>query len=259
MWRRVDGRNREICSAAPLVYYNVVRPTPAQTGSGERPFEGVRETGGLSPRLEAMGSNGGSDVAPAAAAATANEAEDAAEPSVVPSEAVPTPIEEEGELDPAKEKEIEDELLRELEVDRNVIKSELEARLGPSIEALTGLTPEKRADGESRHDFEVRVRSWLTDMETRNPPLISHAKVFAEGLIEGANRTDGLWEAFTCAKEKRKRLAKVDKDPPKKDSEAPPTEALRSFDVTLLLVAHQKESTAFYRGITKILHELKDW
>ena len=58
MWRMVDDRNREICSAAPLVYYNVVRPTPAQMGSGERPFEGVRETGGSAPRsIEAMGSN----------------------------------------------------------------------------------------------------------------------------------------------------------------------------------------------------------
>ena len=58
MWRMVDDRNREICSAAPLVYYNVVRPTPAQMGSGERPFEGVRDTGGSAPRsIEAMGSH----------------------------------------------------------------------------------------------------------------------------------------------------------------------------------------------------------
>ena len=58
MWRMVDDRNREICSAAPLVYYNVVRPPPAQTGSGERPSEGVSETGGSAPRsIEAMGSN----------------------------------------------------------------------------------------------------------------------------------------------------------------------------------------------------------
>ena len=35
MWRMIDDRNREICSAAPLVYYNVVRPTSARMESGE--------------------------------------------------------------------------------------------------------------------------------------------------------------------------------------------------------------------------------
>ena len=134
---------------------------------------------------------------------------------------------------------------------------ELEARLGPSLEVLKGLTPEKRGDNEARQDFEARVRSWLTDMETRNPTLISHAKILAEGLIEGANRTDGLWEAFTCAREKRKRLAKMDQGPPKETvKEKPPRgiqEDLKIFDLIQSFIAQGKETAEFHKQISGFL------
>ena len=213
----VSGRNQEVCPWSDLIYYNPARSArdSSTVSSGPRAIGSRRETGEMT-----------SDEIPGAAAATANDAdraEDAVEPSVVPSEAV---------------------------------EAELDARLGQSIEALTGYTPEKRAEGESRHDYEVRLRSWVTTIE--NPSLKSHAKVLAEGLLEGANRLDDLWEAFTCAKEKRKKLAQGAKDQEKKDSEALQNEALRNFDLTSLLVAHQKESTTFYRGIAKILYDLKE-
>ena len=237
-WRVVTRRNQEYVPWSDLIYYSSSAPSssgpivPIAMGS-------LHETGEVP-----------SDLATAAVAAEREE-----EDTLVPSEAVPTSVAEEGDLD----RETEAELLRELEMNRKALESELEDRLGESLEALKGLTMEKRADGESHQEFEVRVRSWLTDMETRNPPLLDHAKILAEGLIEGSSRSDGLLEAFACAREKRKRLAKGAKDPPKKVSEVevPQTEALRNFDVGLLLVAHQKESTAFYRGITKILHDLK--
>ena len=185
-WRVVSRRNQEYVPCSDLIYYSSSAQHSASSFSGP----------------VAMGSRGGSDEVPAAAAATANDAlpaaeatpvveveraEDAVEPSEVPSEAVPTPIEEEGQVDPALEKQIEDDLLKGLEADRKVIEAELDARLAESIEALTGYTPQKRAGGESRHDYEVRLRSWVTTIE--NPSLKNHAKVLAEGLLEGANRT----------------------------------------------------------------------
>ena len=104
-----------------------------------------------------MGSRGGSDEIPAAAAATANDAEraeDAVEPSVVPSEAVPTQIEEEGQVDPAIEKEIEDDLLKGLEADRKAgppnkpheesTRQELQKRMAPEDAALP-TEPQRRS------------------------------------------------------------------------------------------------------------------
>ena len=236
-WRAIDRRNRVVCEPAPLIYYHPARDRDTVPESSTA-MGSLHETGEVT-----------SGVVPAAVAAERDE-----EDTVVPSEAVPTSIAEEGDLDPAKEKEIEDELLRELEIKRDVLDSELQARLGESLEALKGLTPEKRADGESHQDFEVRVKSWLTDMETRNPPLLSHAKILAEGPIDGSNRSDGLLEAFTCAKEKRKRLAKGAKDPPK-------TELLKKqladFDVAKYLVDSTKEQREFYGKIQILLTELK--
>ena len=259
MWRMVDDRNREICSAAPLVYYNVVRPTSARMESGESAHSRGESASSIGP--VAMGSlhetaEVTTDVVPAAVAA-----ERAEEETVIPSEAAPTSIAEEGDLDPAKEKEIEEELVRELEADRIILESELEARLGPSIEVLKGLTPEKRGDNEPRQEFETRVKSWLTDMETRNPTLISHAKILAEGLIEGANRTDGLWEAFTCAREKRKRLAKMDQDPPKEPLKPTPTrgikEELKIFDLIQSFIAQGKETAEFHKQVSGFLEGLQ--
>ena len=246
MWRMIDDRNREICSAAPLVYYNVVRPTSARMESGESAHSRGESASSIGPIVPlAMGSlQETAEVNPDVVAE--REEEDTA----VPSEAVATSVAEEVELD----KEVEAELLQELNVNLKNLESELETRLGESLEKLKGLVPEKRGQEESHQEFETRVKSWLADMEVRHPPLLDYAKTLSAGLIDGSFRKDGYLESFAMAKEKRQRIARKKKDA---EAEVPQTEALRNFDVGLLLVAHQKECTTFYRGITKILYDLK--
>ena len=232
-WRVVTRRNQEYLPWSDLIYYSSSAPSsagpivPIAMGS-------LHETGEVP-----------SDLVTAAVAAEREE-----EDTLVPSEAVPTSAAEEGDLD----KEVEAELLRELDMNLKSLESELDTRLGESLEKLKDLVPEKRGNDESRQEFETRVKSWLADMEVRHPPLLDYARTLSEGLIDGSGRKDGYLESFAMAKEKRKRIARTKKDA---EAEVPQTGALRNFDVGLLLVAHQKESTAFYRGITKILYDLK--
>ena len=255
MWRMIDDRNREICSAAPLVYYNVVRPTSARMESGESAHSRGESASSIGP--VAMGSLHETaevtpDVVPAAVAAEREE-----EDTAVPSEAVPTSVAEEGDLD----KEVEAELLRELDVNLKTLESELETRLGESLENLKDLVPEKRGNDESHPEFEIRVKSWLEDMGTRHPSLLEYARTLAEGLIDGSSRKDGYLEAFAMAKEKRKRISKMDQGPPKETVKTTPTrdvqEELKIFDLIQSFIAQGKETAEFHKQVSGFLEGLQ--
>ena len=179
MWRMIDDRNREICSAAPLVYYNVVRPTSARMESGESAHSRGESASSIGPIVPiAMGSlhetgEVTSDLATAAGAAEREE-----EDTAVPSEAVPTSVAEEVELD----KDVEDALLQELKLNLKNLELELDTRLGESLEKLKDLVPEKRGKDEGHPEFEIRVKSWLEDMEKNHPSLI--VGIFCTGQRE---------------------------------------------------------------------------
>ena len=241
MWRMIDDRNREICSAAPLVYYNVVRPTSARMESGESAHSRGESVSSIGPIVPiAMGSlHENAEVNPDVAAE--REEEDTA----VPSEAVATSVAEEGELD----KEVEDALLRELNVNLKNLELELDTRLGESLEKLKDWVPEKRGKDEEHPEFEIRVKSWLEDMEKNHPSLIDSAQILAEGLIDGSGRKDGYLESFALAKEKRKKLAKTEKDPSKKE--------FLLFDISKYLVESTKDQRIFYEKVQKLLEDLK--
>ena len=196
-WRVVTRRNQEYVPWSDLIYYSSRAQHSASSSSGPIAMGSLHETGEVT-----------SDVATAAVAAEREE-----EDTAVPSEAVPTSVAEEGDLD----KEVEAELLRELDVNLKTLESELETRLGESLENLKDLVPEKRGNDESHQEFETRVKSWLGDMETRHPSLLDYARTPAEGLIDGSSRKDGYLESFAMAKEKRKRIARAEKDTPKQE------------------------------------------
>ena len=246
MWRMIDDRNREICSAAPLVYYNVVRPTSARMESGESAHSRGESASSIGPIVPiAMGSlhetgEVTSDLATAAGAAEREE-----EDTAVPSEAVPTSVAEEVELD----KEVEAELLQELNMNLKTLELDLETRLGESLENLKDLVPGKRGNDESHLEFETRVKSWLEDMEKNHPSLIDSAQILAEGLIDGSGRKDGYLESFALAKEKRKQLAKTEKDPSKKE--------FLLFDISKYLMESTKDQRIFYEKVQKLLEDLK--
>ena len=258
MWRMIDDRNREICSAAPLVYYNVVRPTSARMESGESAHSRGESASSIGPIVPiAMGSlhetgEVTSDLATAAGAAEREE-----EDTAVPSEAVPTSVAEEVELD----KEVEAELLQELNMNLKTLESELETRLGESLENLKDLVPRKRGNDESHLEFETRVKSWLEDMETRHPSLFDYAKTLAEGLIDGSSRKDGYLEGFAMAKEKRKRISKMDQGPPKETVTTTPTrdvqEELKIFDLIQSFIAQGKETAEFHKQVSGFLEGLQ--
>ena len=245
MWRMIDDRNREICSAAPLVYYNVVRPPSARMESGESAHSRGESASSLGP--VAMGSihetpevAPATDVPPAAAAAEREE-----ENTTVQSEAVPTSVAEEVELD----KDVEDALLQELKLNLKNLELELDTRLGESLEKLKDLVPEKKGKDEGHPEFEIRVKSWLEDMEKNHPSLIDSAQILAEGLIDGSGRKDGYLESFALAKEKRKQLAKTEKDPSKKE--------FLLFDISKYLMESTKDQRIFYEKVQKLLEDLK--
>ena len=258
MWRMIDDRNREICSAAPLVYYNVVRPTSARMESGESAHSRGESASSIGPIVPiAMGSlhetgEVTSDLATAAGAAEREE-----EDTAVPSEAVPTSVAEEVELD----KEVEAELLQELNMNLKTLESELETRLGESLENLKDLVPGKRGNDESHLEFETRVKSWLEDMETRHPSLLDSAKTLAEGLIDGSSRKDGYLEGFAMAKEKRKRISKMDQGPPKETVKTTPPldvqEELKIFDLIQSFIAQGKETADFHKQVSGFLEGLQ--
>ena len=228
-WRVVTRRNQEYVPWSDLIYYSSRAPHSASSSSGPIAMGSLHETGEVT-----------ADAAPAAVAAEREE-----EDTAVPSEAVPTSVAEEIELD----KEVEAELLRELNVNLKTLESELETLLGESLENLKDLVPEKRGNDESHPEFETRVKSWLEDMETRHPSLLDYARTLVEGLIDGSCRKDGYLESFAMAKEKRKQIARAEKDPPKKE--------FLLFDVSKYLMESTKEQRIFYSKVQKLLQDLK--
>ena len=152
---------------------------------------------------------------------------------------------EEVELD----KDVEDALLQELKLNLKNLELELDTRLGESLEKLKDLVPEKRGKDEEHPEFEIRVKSWLEDMEKNHPSLIDSAQILAEGLIDGSGRKDGYLESFALAKEKRKKLAKTEKDPSKKE--------FLLFDISKYLMESTKDQRIFYEKVQKLLEDLK--
>ena len=181
--------------------------------------------------------------------------------SQVPETTVPTTPSygEKGPDQTKKDEDVPDPLVAQAQKQLEEEIAQIDALIDEKIEeALKKFDeknlPARRADGESIQEFDTRLQSWVASFIDKEE-VQKQAKVVAAGLIEGASKRDEAWEKHTMQVQKQRRLALAEKE--KKDAEVLQNEALRNFDLTSLLVRHQKESTNFYHGITRLLYDLK--
>ena len=243
MWRMVDDRNREICSAAPLVYYNVVRPTPAQMGSGERPFEGVRETGGSAPRsIEAMRSNANvvADVDVHDAAKGPGASEDVPGGNAV----VPTPpsIPPETSL-PASPKSPMD--FEELKEGNNTHTERYQQAV--SLFGGEDQLPVDMKDSETMDEYLRRLDQWLSEQDTEEKK--KEAKWLYEVYMKLAQRKQDKREGDLARALKQSRLR--EKSPQDLDAE------VKTFDPIQSFMAQGKETAEFHKQVSGFLEGLQ--
>ena len=243
MWRMVDDRNREICSAAPLVYYNVVRPTPAQMGSGERPFEGVRETGGSAPRsIEAMGSH--ANVVADAEVHGAAKGRGASDDVPGGNFGVPTPqsIPPETSM-PASPKSPMD--FEELKQGTTIYTERYQQAV--SLFGGEDQLPVAMEDSETMDEYLRRLDKWLSDQVTEERK--QEAKWLYSVYMKLAERKQDKREGDLARALKQARLQ--EKSPQDLNDE------VKAFDLIQSFIAQGKETAEFHKQVSGFLKGLQ--
>ena len=235
MWRMVDDRNREICSAAPLVYYNVVRPSSARETSQADQAETAASS--------AMGSAVETPVAETSVDVAARDGEGDGKVNSPLSEPPPTPS---GSTDHAFDEATFVQKMAEHQViDDEVMNGiqEVLVRLGFDKDQLPIF-----AEQDTLVSYEAKIESWMGQF---NEDQKTDAQAVASALMSGALKKSDLNEKYLLQLAKKRRLEKEGQE------EAQIKKDLASFDLHQFLLRSSKEQNTFYGQITQILTEMR--
>ena len=235
MWRMVDDRNREICSAAPLVYYNVVRPSSARETSQADQAETAASS--------AMGSAVEAPVVETSVDVAARDGEGDGKVNSPLSEPPPTPS---GSTDHAFDEATFVQKMAEHQViDDEVMNGiqEVLVRLGFDKDQLPIF-----AEQDTLVSYEAKIESWMGQF---NEDQKTDAQAVASALMSGALKKSDLNEKYLLQLAKKRRLEKEGQE------EAQMKKDLASFDLHQFLLRSSKEQNTFYGQITQILTEMR--
>ena len=235
MWRMVDDRNREICSAAPLVYYNVVRPSSARETSQADQAETAASS--------AMGSAVEPPVVETSVDVAARDGEGDGKVNSPLSEPPPTPS---GSTDHAFDEATFVQKMAEHQViDDEVMNGiqEVLVRLGFDKDQLPIF-----AEQDTLVSYEAKIESWMGQF---NEDQKTDAQAVASALMSGALKKSDLNEKYLLQLAKKRRLEKEGQE------EAQMKKDLASFDLHQFLLRSSKEQNTFYGQITQILTEMR--
>ena len=235
MWRMVDDRNREICSAAPLVYYNVVRPSSARETSQADQAETAASS--------AMGSAVETPVVETSVDVAARDGEGDGKVNSPLSEPPPTPS---GSTDHAFDEATFVQKMAEHQViDDEVMNGiqEVLVRLGFDKDQLPIF-----AEQDTLVSYEAKIESWMGQF---NEDQKTDAQAVASALMSGALKKSDLNEKYLLQLAKKRRLEKEGQE------EAQMKKDLASFDLHQFLLRSSKEQNTFYGQITQILTEMR--
>ena len=235
MWRMVDDRNREICSAAPLVYYNVVRPSSARETSQADQAETAASS--------AMGSAVDTSVVETSVDVAARDGEGDGKVNSPLSEPPPTPS---GSTDHAFDEATFVQKMAEHQViDDEVMNGiqEVLVRLGFDKDQLPIF-----AEQDTLVSYEAKIESWMGQF---NEDQKTDAQAVASALMSGALKKSDLNEKYLLQLAKKRRLEKEGQE------EAQMKKDLASFDLHQFLLRSSKEQNTFYGQITQILTEMR--
>ena len=235
MWRMVDDRNREICSAAPLVYYNVVRPSSARETSQADQAETAASS--------AMGSAVEIPVVETSVDVAARDGEGDGKVNSPLSEPPPTPS---GSTDHAFDEATFVQKMAEHQViDDEVMNGiqEVLVRLGFDKDQLPIF-----AEQDTLVSYEAKIESWMGQF---NEDQKTDAQAVASALMSGALKKSDLNEKYLLQLAKKRRLEKEGQE------EAQMKKDLASFDLHQFLLRSSKEQNTFYGQITQILTEMR--
>ena len=235
MWRMVDDRNREICSAAPLVYYNVVRPSSARETSQADQAETAASS--------AMGSAVETPVVETSVDVAARDGEGDGKVNSPLSEPPPTPS---GSTEHAFDEATFVQKMAEHQViDDEVMNGiqEVLVRLGFDKDQLPIF-----AEQDTLVSYEAKIESWMGQF---NEDQKTDAQAVASALMSGALKKSDLNEKYLLQLAKKRRLEKEGQE------EAQMKKDLASFDLHQFLLRSSKEQNTFYGQITQILTEMR--